>query len=155
MSNHNLFEIFRDTFANKILQTENTGQLLDVIRISEQFIPKLPDDSRQGFVFSYANYEDAVEDCRRLKKTLKYADRVEMMMGVRELPYPFTCVVETPAQNIRFLDDELVSKNPELRLKNDEIGARNVSMLIAERQSLLRRETWETDPPLIGFESWG
>lgn len=154
MSNHNFFEIFRDTFANKILQTENTGQLFDLIRKTEEFIPKLPDDSRLGFSFSYADYQDAVEDCRKLKKTLKYTDRVEMMVGVRELPYPYTCVVETKASNIRFLDEELVSKHQELRLKDDETGIRNIAQLIAERQSLLRRETWETDPPLMGFTSW-
>lgn len=154
MSNHNYYEIFRDVFSNKLLQTNDSREMLDVIRAAEEALPHFPGEEtmKNGFAYSYASYEDAIEDCRKIKKTkLKYAERIEMMVGVRDLPYPFTCVVETSASKMRFLEDELVLKHNELRLKNDDMGKINIAQLISERQSLLRRQTWETDPPLMGF----
>jgi len=154
MSNHNYYEIFRDLFSEKIINTKDSRELLDVVRAAEEALPHIPgeEEQKQGFAYSYSNYQDAVEDCRKLKnKKFRHAERVEMMIGVRELPYPFTCVIETRASKMRSLDDELSLAHQQLNLKDDELGVRSISQLISEKQSLLRRETWETDPPLMGF----
>ncbi len=151
------YEQFRDLFVDKLRQTKDSRQMFDLLRAAEEAIPHLPgeEEEKLGFAYSYASYEDAVMDCRKIKQMkFRNVERIEMMVGVRELPYPFTCVVETSASKIHALDDELVSKNAELRLRDDEIGSRNIAQLIFERQSLLHRNTWETDPPLMGFESW-
>jgi hypothetical protein len=149
---NNYYEVFKDLLANKIIQTKNTGELLDIVRASEEAIPAIPNEDRAGFVLSYADYHTAIDDCRKIKKmNFKNAERVELMIGVRELPYPFTCVVETSKEKMNGLDAEFVAKNNELSLKDDEIGIRNIAQLIAEKQSIIRRETWEIDPPLWGF----
>lgn len=151
------YELFRDLFSKKLLETHTTGEMYDVIRAAEEAVPHIPGEEteKMGFAYSYASYEDAVMDCRKIKKmNFKNVERIEMMVGVRELPYPFTCVVETSASKMHRLDAEMVAKNNELHLKDDEIGSRNIAQLIFERQSLLRRQTWETDPQLMSFESW-
>ena len=155
MSNSH-YELFRDLFADKLRQTKTSREMLDIVRAAEEAVPHLPgeEEEKMGFAFSYANYEDAVVDCRKIKSmNFKNVERIEMMIGVRELPYPFTCIVETSATKMHGLDEEFVAANPQLRLRNDEIGSRNIAQLIYERQSLLHRNTWETDPPLMGFES--
>jgi len=146
------FNAFKDVFSRKIMEARNKGELLDIVRFGEEYLPNIPDD-RQGFVFSYANYENAVLDCRKLKEFLS-TDRVEMMIGVRDLPYPFTCIVETSEANMRALDEELSSMHRKLGLTDDEMGIRNIAQLIGENQSLLRKDTWQKDPELFGFSEW-
>jgi hypothetical protein len=147
--------MFKDIFSRKILEAQNIGELLDFNRQAEEYIPKLPDEGRQGFAFSYANYEAAIEGCRRLKR-MKFhnVERIEMMVGVRELPYPFTCVAETSSDKMSALDEEMAGNFRNLDMKDDETGVATIASLINEKQSLLRRDTWETDPQLIGFTEW-
>jgi hypothetical protein len=99
------------------------------------------------------NYEHAVLDCRKLKDLLPNV-RVEMMVGVRELPYPFTCVVEKSVADMRGLDEQLALEHRKLGLTDDEMGMRTIAELIGENQSLLRKETWQKDPELFGFSTW-
>jgi hypothetical protein len=146
------FNAFKDVFSRKLMEARNKGELLDIVRFGEEYLPNIPDD-RQGFVFSYANYEHAVLDCRKLKDLLPNV-RVEMMVGVRDLPYPFTCVVETSVADMRGLDEQLALEHRKLGLTDDEMGMRTIAQLIGEKQSLLRKETWQKDPELFGFSEW-
>jgi hypothetical protein len=146
------FNAFKDIFSRKLMEAKNKGELLDIVRVGEEYLPNIPDD-RQGFAFSYADYERAVLDCRKLKGLLPNV-RVEMMVGVRELPYPFTCVVETSVSDMRGLDEQLALEHRKLGLTDDEMGVMNIAQLIGENQSLLRKETWQKDPELFGFQEW-
>jgi hypothetical protein len=149
------FASFKQFLIDKIRETSNQSELSNITKQGNQVlsIAKFSSDEKSGFVFSYADYTTAVEDCRKLKN-LDNVERVEMMIGVRELPYPFICVVETNKDKMEKLDDELMKKRHDFSLRDDEAGINTIEGLLGESQSLLRRKTWETDPPLMGFMSW-
>jgi len=89
----------------------------------------------EGFAESFAKKEDRDEFCEKVAKTIKNADRVaEMKQSLFDIPYPFTCVIES--KDMDKLDKELVKAN--ITPKADEVGIRNVEMLIREGQTIER-----------------
>lgn len=100
-----------------------------------------------AFAYSFESYSSGAEICRRVLREIKNANRVEMMVGSPDLPYPFTCVIET--DDMDALDKELVEWHRHVP-RPDEIGLRDTDMLLDEGQSLLRKETWVS--PFYGGE---
>jgi len=100
-----------------------------------------------AFAYSFESYNLGAEVCRRALREVKNANRVEMMVGSPDLPYPFTCVIES--DDMDALDKELVEWHRFVPRPN-EIGLRNTDMLLDEGQSLLRKETWVS--PFYGGE---
>jgi len=149
------FNVFKQLFIGKIRAVSTKDDLIALVKQANESLVwiRFPDEEKSGFTFSYADYDKATTDCRKLIG-LENAERVEMMVGVRELPYPFTCVVETSMSKMQKLDDEFVQKRSMLNLDSDESGVRSIEQLLGERQSLLRPKTWQTDPPLMGFMDW-
>jgi hypothetical protein len=105
------------------------------------------EEGRDVFAHSFESKEDALEFCRRAKRELKHADRVELMHTNHPAAiYPWTCVVEGPEipyKDTTILDYELVElcKKPGVP-PTGEVGLRGVEMLKREGQFLISREVW-------------